>query len=588
MALIPGQVVDHYRLDDIVHRGLRTTVFAATDQRDGARIAVTVLNDAYAADAQARQRLVDRAERARQLGAHPNILRVHSRGQVGESLYLVSELVAGVSLRRLLDRQPDRAPLPVQSVVAVLGDVAAALDHAADCGVDGRSAVDDVLVIRRGTTTTALLTDLGGDHAGGDVTGATVAGRAHRRGLTAVAYELLTDQAPPSTSSGIASPRAVRPELPERVDAVFAGAGGRIYRTCRSFVDALAEALSSAATTPQLTQPAAAVSGVAASRISPPTADRPAPTATATVVAVRSGGTLVRWVALLAGLAALLVGVAFGVVANDDDQVAATTATTLFAPAATASTSTTVTATTSTTSTTTSTTSTTLAPTTTAAPTTQPPVTMAAPPTTLLGPNGRAVGAVLSNPQGVDERLVLSLAGRTDGDDIVSPGSPADVYQRWARSIPGGGDVTITAAGYAVVIDRVVELRDFVLDDDGRVADLTECVDDGCRSISSVVIWPEMCGSYTCGTVFSSSARFPVRLVATLYARPDTPIQMFELDADEPVATVDDAGGVVWFDPTDQRLVITLPHHPAPGTQTVIAMTMSSGGRDFTSVVYDD
>lgn len=133
-----------------------------------------------------------------------------------------------------------------------------------------------------------------------------------------------------------------------------------------------------------------------------------------------------------------------------------------------------------------------------------------------------------------------------------------------------------------------MELSDFIVDDEHRVTDFRECLDGECRPISSLVIWPEMCGRYTCGTVFSSTARFPVGLVATLYARPETPIQMFEFDSDETIATVDDAGGVVWFDADNQRLVIALPRHPAPGTQTVIAMTMASGAREFTAVVYGD
>lgn len=212
------------------------------------------------------------------------------------------------------------------------------------------------------------------------------------------------------------------------------------------------------------------------------------------------------------------------------------------------------------------------------------------PPTpTVLGPAGRPAGAVLTDPQGAGEHFAAAVAGRTAADEFVSPGSSADIYQRWARSVSGGGhDVAITATGYSVALDRAVELRDFIVDDEGRVTDFIECLDGECRAISALVIWPGMCGPYTCGTVFSSTARFPVRLVATLYTRPETPIQMFEFDADETVATVDDAGGVVWFDADNQRLVITLPRHPAPGTQTVIAMTMASGAREFTSVVYDD
>lgn len=303
----------------------------------------------------------------------------------------------------------------------------------------------------------------------------------------------------------------------------------------------------------------------------------------------RAGIVPVRWLGVLAGFVALLVAGAVVVARGADDRVAVAPTVTLFAAAAmpmVGTTSTTSTTTTSTTSTTTSSTTTSTTSTTTS--TTAPPTTTVAPTTTVLGPNGRVVGAVLSDPQDAGERFAVAVAGRAAGDDVVSPGSPADVYQRWVRSVPGGGDAIVTGTGYAVTVDRPVELGGFVVDDEGRVSDFAECVDGECRAVSSLVIWPEMCGRYTCGTVFSSTARFPVWLVATLYVRPETPIQVFELRSDEPVATVDDAGGVVWFDPGRQRLVITLPRHPAPGTQTVIAMTMGSGGREFAAVVYGD
>lgn len=296
-----------------------------------------------------------------------------------------------------------------------------------------------------------------------------------------------------------------------------------------------------------------------------------------------------RWLAVLASAATVVVvAAAFLVLGGEDGEVAVATTTTL--PDTTPTSTSSTTSTTTSSSTSTSTTSTTTPPptTTAASTTTLPPTTTVAPTTTVVGPNGRVVGTALVDPQDPGELLVAALAQRTPADHVVSPGSPADIYQRWARSVPGSSDATITASGYAFSLDRVVELRGFVLDEGGLVADFTECLDDACRAISPVVIWPEMCGSYTCGTVFSSDARFPIWLVATLYTRPDTPIQMFELRSDESVATVDDAGGVVWFDPDNQRLVITLPRHPAPGTQTVIAMTMASGSHDFTAVVYDD
>lgn len=622
MALTPGQVVDHYQLEHTVHRGARTTVFAGTDLRDGTRVAVTVLNDAYADDALARRRLIERAERAPRLGYHPNIVRVHSWGQTGASLYLVSELVEGVSLRLLLDRQPEHTPLPLPLVVAILRDVAAALDHAEARGIDGGVGADGVLVVDRGTASTATVASIDTAASATAATGPLLPdrGRAVRAGLTALAFELLTGQPPDERIDGPLSPHGRRPELPPAVDAVFAGAqrDGGAYPTCRAFADTLIDVLPATRTPLRLNGPdgaggaggsGAAIGSAVVTAGGPGagTADRLA-LPTATVATAARGRSSTRWMALAGGLAALLLaGAAFFVLGGDGDDraaVATTTTTTTLAPTSSStttstasSTSTTSTSTSSTTtststssSTTTSTTSTTtLPPTTTTEPpttTTEVPTTTTAPTTTVLGPNGRVVGTPLVDPQGPGEHLAAAIAWRGPADELVSPGSPADLYQRWTRSVPGTGEVTITPTGYGVNIGQPVELRDFVLDELGRIADLTECVEAGCRPVSQVVVWPELCGRVTCGTVSSSAGRFPIALVATLYIRPETPIQLFELHADEPVVTVDDAGGVVWFDPTTQRLVITLPRHPAPGTQTVIAMTMASGTHDYTSIVY--
>jgi len=68
MALEPGVVVDHYRLDQVIHRGRATTVFAATDLSLQRRVAFKVLGDT-----------------------------VYVWGSVGDALYYVTEFVNGLS-----------------------------------------------------------------------------------------------------------------------------------------------------------------------------------------------------------------------------------------------------------------------------------------------------------------------------------------------------------------------------------------------------------------------------------------------------------------------------------------------------------
>ena len=106
MALEPGQVVDNYRLDQIIHRGRATTVYAATDLSLRRKVAFKVLVEDYARDPAVRQRFVSEAQTAASLDAHPNIVTVYSWGQVGGSMYFVTAFIAGISLAELIERQP--------------------------------------------------------------------------------------------------------------------------------------------------------------------------------------------------------------------------------------------------------------------------------------------------------------------------------------------------------------------------------------------------------------------------------------------------------------------------------------------------
>lgn len=103
MALEPGVVVDHYRLDQVSHRGRVTTVFAATDLSLQRRVAFKVLGDT-----------------------------VYVWGSVGDALYYVTEFVNGLSLAELVQRQPGGEGLPVAETVDLPRQLAAAVDERAD------------------------------------------------------------------------------------------------------------------------------------------------------------------------------------------------------------------------------------------------------------------------------------------------------------------------------------------------------------------------------------------------------------------------------------------------------------------------
>jgi len=108
--LAAGDVLDHYRLDAVVARGGMSTLFRATDLRDGRRVAVKVPHPEMEADPV----LVERFRREEEIGQeldHPGIVKTYD-GEERSRLYMVMEWVDGRLLRAILNegRMPmDRA-----------------------------------------------------------------------------------------------------------------------------------------------------------------------------------------------------------------------------------------------------------------------------------------------------------------------------------------------------------------------------------------------------------------------------------------------------------------------------------------------
>ncbi|MBQ91296.1 MAG: hypothetical protein CL441_07785 [Acidimicrobiaceae bacterium] len=128
---MPARVLDgRYALGRALGTGASGTVYAADDLDLGRHVAVKVLHEALAGDPVFVERL---GIEARTVGGlqHPNILTVYDWGVDG-SAYLVTEYLAGGSLRSLLDT--GRTLSHSQALVIGL-EVCKALDHAHQMGV---------------------------------------------------------------------------------------------------------------------------------------------------------------------------------------------------------------------------------------------------------------------------------------------------------------------------------------------------------------------------------------------------------------------------------------------------------------------
>jgi len=135
---------DRYRLVSRIAVGGMGEVWRAEDQLLGRPVAVKVLRPEYADDADFLTRF--RAEARHTAGlSHPGVASVFDYGEVGDTSYLVMELVEGEPLSVLLARE---GRLPVERALDIVGQAALALHDAHGAGVVHRDVKPGNLLIR--------------------------------------------------------------------------------------------------------------------------------------------------------------------------------------------------------------------------------------------------------------------------------------------------------------------------------------------------------------------------------------------------------------------------------------------------------
>ncbi|WP_431995547.1 tetratricopeptide repeat protein [Streptomyces griseoflavus] len=127
-----------YRLLDRIGRGGMGEVWRARDESLGRHVAVKCLKPVGAQHDQSFGRVLrERFRREARVAAalqHRGITVVHDFGESDGVLYLVMELLQGRNLSQLLEDNKQH-PLPVEEVVEIAGQVAAALAHTHDQGI---------------------------------------------------------------------------------------------------------------------------------------------------------------------------------------------------------------------------------------------------------------------------------------------------------------------------------------------------------------------------------------------------------------------------------------------------------------------
>jgi eukaryotic-like serine/threonine-protein kinase len=147
MVVMGSQVLaGRYVLGEVLGTGGMATVWRATDEVLGRDVAVKVLSPQYAADPRFAARFEREARHAAQL-SHPRLVTVFDCGIDNGTAFIVMELVAGRTLRRVLD---DAGFLPPGQAVAIAAAVCEGLEVAHAAGLVHRDIQPANIVLSGG------------------------------------------------------------------------------------------------------------------------------------------------------------------------------------------------------------------------------------------------------------------------------------------------------------------------------------------------------------------------------------------------------------------------------------------------------
>jgi serine/threonine-protein kinase len=243
MRLQEGNTLDsRYRLQRRLGSGGMADVWLAEDTELSRPVAVKVLHDRFAQDAQFVERF--RREAAAAAGLmHPNVVGVFDRGQVDGTYYIAMEYVEGSSLKDLIDRG-----LNVAQAVEITRQILAAEQFAHEHGIvhrdikpqnvivdpEGRIRVLDFGIARAGAseiTQTGSVMGTAQYLSPEQAQGLDVAPSSDIYSTGVVLYEMLTGRVPFDGDSAVAvalkqvseqpaPPSTLNPAVPPAIDAV--------------------------------------------------------------------------------------------------------------------------------------------------------------------------------------------------------------------------------------------------------------------------------------------------------------------------------------------------------------------------------
>jgi serine/threonine protein kinase/tetratricopeptide (TPR) repeat protein len=141
--LEPGSVLGHYKITRTLGEGGMGKVYLAQDTRLGRKVALKLLPQSFTTDHDRVRRFEQEARAASALN-HPNILTIHEIGAEGNTRYIATEFVEGITLREHLKQF--RLKLTESLDLAI--QIAAALSAAHAAGIVHRDIKPENLIVR--------------------------------------------------------------------------------------------------------------------------------------------------------------------------------------------------------------------------------------------------------------------------------------------------------------------------------------------------------------------------------------------------------------------------------------------------------
>jgi serine/threonine-protein kinase len=142
ITLEAGDTLDHYRLDKMVARSGMSTLYKATDLKDGKQVAIKIPHEELEADPILLERFKREAEIGQELD-HPGLVKTCD-GEARSRNYMVIEWVDGRLLRAILNREQR---LPIERAVKLTLAICDALDYMHKHGVVHRDLKPENIMV---------------------------------------------------------------------------------------------------------------------------------------------------------------------------------------------------------------------------------------------------------------------------------------------------------------------------------------------------------------------------------------------------------------------------------------------------------